>query len=119
MFTNCLQTDGRTDRRQTVSDHNSSPRAIAQGTKGKQSLEGNTEKSDVPLRRSPRKSVTSDGIFVATTSLINKGQRLHARKDHVILAQAAVPIVKALDHIQQSASKDKVLKGHLSDAFKL
>ncbi|KAH3720571.1 hypothetical protein DPMN_063471 [Dreissena polymorpha] len=34
MFTNCLQTDrqtdGRTDGRRTVSDHNSSPRAIAQ-----------------------------------------------------------------------------------------
>ncbi|KAH3713560.1 hypothetical protein DPMN_073352 [Dreissena polymorpha] len=29
MFTNCLQTDGRTDGR-TLSDHNSSPRAIAQ-----------------------------------------------------------------------------------------
>ncbi|KAH3784412.1 hypothetical protein DPMN_002952 [Dreissena polymorpha] len=27
---------------------------------GKQSLEGNTEQSEVPLRRSPRKSVTSD-----------------------------------------------------------
>ncbi|KAH3790876.1 hypothetical protein DPMN_169084 [Dreissena polymorpha] len=34
MFTNCLQTDrqtdGRTAGRRTVSDHNSSPRAIAQ-----------------------------------------------------------------------------------------
>ncbi|KAH3862317.1 hypothetical protein DPMN_025283 [Dreissena polymorpha] len=30
---------------------------------GKQSLEGNAEKSEVPLRRSPRKSVTSDGKF--------------------------------------------------------
>ncbi|KAH3882121.1 hypothetical protein DPMN_006052 [Dreissena polymorpha] len=41
------------------------------------------------------------------------------QKNHGTLAQAAVPIVKALDHLQQSASKDKVLKGHISDAFKL
>ncbi|KAH3782032.1 hypothetical protein DPMN_159943 [Dreissena polymorpha] len=41
------------------------------------------------------------------------------QKNHGTLTQAAVPIVKALDHVQQSVSKDKVLKGHLSDAFKL
>ncbi|KAH3790296.1 hypothetical protein DPMN_168493 [Dreissena polymorpha] len=41
------------------------------------------------------------------------------QKSHGTLAQAAVPIVKALDHVQQSVSKYKVLKGHLSDAFKL
>ncbi|KAH3895818.1 hypothetical protein DPMN_019985 [Dreissena polymorpha] len=34
MFTNCLQTDGRTDGRRTLSDHNSSPRAIAQADAG-------------------------------------------------------------------------------------
>ncbi|KAH3837440.1 hypothetical protein DPMN_110830 [Dreissena polymorpha] len=33
MFTNCLQTDRRTDGRRTLSDHNSSPRAIAQETR--------------------------------------------------------------------------------------
>ncbi|KAH3821689.1 hypothetical protein DPMN_123456 [Dreissena polymorpha] len=44
---------------------------------------------------------------------------LMMQKNHGTLAQAAVPFVKALDHVQQSASKERVLKGHLSDALKL
>ena len=92
---------------------NKSIKIKADDSKIKEILERQKRPKNVELLQTP----TVDDFLWRQLQPSTRQNDFLMQKNYGTLAQATVPIIKALEQVQ--ASNDKILQGHISDAFKI